>query len=174
MDVTNIGSLTKTSAAIQGATIARESGVFQNMLNAAKSVATGGQVVEAGKLPGDWTSGFTGTYTALADKTAKPVGAAARRVDATIDRTSPLYEKSLELESYMVKIMLTSMRASVQKSSLYGEDNAFARTMYEDMMYDELAVSMTKTAGFGLADQIYLELNSKGKGGSLPPAPTLR
>ena len=30
--------------------------------------------------------------------------------------------------------------------------------MYEDMLYDELAVSMTKNAGFGLADQIYLEL----------------
>jgi flagellar protein FlgJ len=147
---------------MQGANIARETGVFQNMLDSAKSVATGGKVVESGRLPGDWTSGFAGMYTSPQDKAAKPIGAAAGRTDATVDRTSKLYEKSLELENYMVKIMLQSMRAGVQKSELFGEENAFARNMYEDMMYDELAVSLTKKAGFGLADQIYLELNRKG------------
>jgi flagellar protein FlgJ len=31
--------------------------------------------------------------------------------------------------------------------------------MYEDMLYDEYATSMTKNAGFGLADQIYMQLS---------------
>src|SRR5574344_552078 len=76
---------------------------------------------------------------------------------STIDKTSKLYEKAQELESYFVKIMLSSMRSTVQKSNLTGNDN-YASKMYEDMLYDELSVSMTKNAGFGLADQIYMEV----------------
>ena len=50
--------------------------------------------------------------------------------------------------------MLSEMRKTVHKS---GESD-FARQTYEDMLYDEYADSMTKNAGFGLADQIYLSL----------------
>ena len=93
--------------------------------------------------------------------TALPSGAAANsgsHTAQTIDKTSKLYEKSLELESYFVKIMLSSMRNSVTKTSLNGEENSYAQKMYEDMLYDELATVMTKNAGFGLADQIYMQL----------------
>jgi flagellar protein FlgJ len=61
--------------------------------------------------------------------------------------------------------MLSAMRNSISRSNLTGDQNKFARDMYEDMLYDELTVSMTKNAGFGLADQIYLELN-RGIAGS--------
>jgi len=50
--------------------------------------------------------------------------------------------------------MLNSMRKTVMKSS----ENDFAKETYEDMLYDEYSVSMTKNGGFGLADQIYLSL----------------
>ena len=60
----------------------------------------------------------------------------------------------------MVKMMLSSMRESVQHTSL-SEGNDYARKMYDDMMYDNLAESMTKNAGFGLADQIYIELSGQ-------------
>ena len=63
----------------------------------------------------------------------------------------------MELESYFVKIMLNTMRSSLSSSGLTGE-KSYAGGMYEDMLYDEFAVSMTKNAGFGLADQIYLQL----------------
>ncbi|MCQ2580503.1 MAG: rod-binding protein, partial [Treponemataceae bacterium] len=43
--------------------------------------------------------------------------------------------------------------------SLDGSQNEYAQNMYEDMLYDELANSVTKSAGFGLADQIYLQLS---------------
>jgi flagellar protein FlgJ len=76
----------------------------------------------------------------------------------TIDRTSKLYEKSQELETFFMKIVLSSMRATVSKSSLSGEENSYASKMYEDMMYDEFATAMTKNAGFGLADQVYEQL----------------
>jgi flagellar protein FlgJ len=50
------------------------------------------------------------------------------------------------------------MRSTVTKTNLGGEENSFAQSMYEDMLYDEYAVALTKNSGFGLADQIYLEL----------------
>ncbi|UTC66196.1 MULTISPECIES: rod-binding protein [unclassified Treponema] len=78
----------------------------------------------------------------------------------SIDRTSKLYEQALEFESYFVKIMLDSMRSTLSGKTLAG-DESFAGKMYQDMMYDELGRSMTKNAGFGLADQIYLELSGK-------------
>ena len=89
-----------------------------------------------------------------------PVGAAANQANPNvktqkIDKTSKLYEKAMELESYFVKQMLSSMRKTVMKS----EESDFATQTYEDMLFDEYATSMTKNAGFGLADQIYLQLN---------------
>ena len=78
-----------------------------------------------------------------------------------IDKTSELYEQSMELENYLVKMMLSSARNTIQKSSLLGDDNNYARDMYEDMMYDNYAESLTKNAHFGLADQIYIELSGQ-------------
>ena len=122
-------------------------------------------LLPTGKLNGDYTSGFEKTFRALSDKTALPSGAAANDVPVSgaktekkIDKTSVLYEKSLELESYIIKIMLSSMRGTLTGASVYGEEPSYAQKMYEDMLYDELAVTMTKHAGFGLADQIYLQL----------------
>ena len=122
-------------------------------------------LLPAGKLNGDYTSGFEKTFRALSDKNALPSGAAANDAPAfgaknekKIDKTSVLYEKSLELESYIIKIMLSSMRGTLTGASVYGEEPSYAQKMYEDMLYDELAVTMTKNAGFGLADQIYLQL----------------
>ena len=87
------------------------------------------------------------------------MGAAANQsgvhgVSKKIDRTSELYEKSMELENYFVKQMLSEMRKTVMKS----KDSDFAQQTYEDMLFDEYSNMMTKNAGFGLADQIYLSL----------------
>ena len=114
-----------------------------------------------GRINGDWTSGFSGSFMAESDKNALPQGAAANQANPhvqaqKIDRTSKLYEKSLEMESYIVKMMLSSMRKTVMKA-----DNSknYAKDTYEDMLYDEYATMMTKKAGFGLADQMYLQLS---------------
>ena len=117
------------------------------------------QIADEGRLNGDYTSGFAGTYTLEADKTAKVSGVAANQANPhvqnkTIDKTSTLYEKALELEGFFVKQMLSQMRKTVMKSN----EDSFAQSMYEDMLYDEFATAMTKNAGFGLADQIYLSL----------------
>ena len=124
--------------------------------NEEKSTLSSSQVTSRGRLNGDYTTGFHGAFTQTA---AKPTGAAVNQANVhvqpkTIDKTSELYEKSLELENYFVKQMLSEMRKTVHKT--YEGD--FAQSMYEDMLYDEYSTAMTKSAGFGLADQIYLSL----------------
>ena len=73
-----------------------------------------------------------------------------------IDKTDKLYELCLELETFLVKNLINSMRSTVQKSGLI--DQGFAGKMYEDMLYDEYAKDFTKNAKFGLAEQAYLQL----------------
>ena len=153
--------------AVQSATMQSEQNCFDALVESMKAkqnqeTLSSSNVIESGRLNGDYTSGFAGSFTSEADKTALPTGAAANSVgvaynNKTIDRTSKLYEKSLELESYFVKIMLNSMKSTLSGTGLNGE-KSYAQKMYEDMLYDELAVSMTKNGNFGIADQIYLEL----------------
>ena len=153
--------------AVQSATMQSEQNSFAALVESMKTkqnqeTLSSSNVIESGRLNGDYTSGFAGSFTSEADKNALPTGAAANSVgvaynNKTIDRTSKLYEKSLELESYFVKIMLNSMKSTLSGTGLNGE-KSYAQKMYEDMLYDELAVSMTKNGNFGIADQIYLEL----------------
>jgi len=73
-----------------------------------------------------------------------------------IDKTDKLYELCLELETFLVKNLLNTMRSTVQKSGLI--DEGFAGKIYEDMLYEEYAKDFTKNAGFGFAEQAYLQL----------------
>ena len=77
----------------------------------------------------------------------------------TIDRTSQLYEQCVELEIFLVKTLISSMRNTIQKSGLIEE--SFAGKMYEDMLYDEYARDFTQNAQFGLAEMAYLELTGQ-------------
>jgi peptidoglycan hydrolase FlgJ len=126
-----------------------------------KETLSSSQVVNDPRLPGDFISSFKIEKPSALDHSAQPVGAAANAGQkGKIDKTSKLYEQALELESYFVKMMLSSMRGTVSKSELTGKDD-FASKMYDDMLYDELARDMTKNAGFGLADQVYLQLSGQ-------------
>ena len=121
------------------------------------------------RLPGEYLSSFEIANPTESDRAAQPQGmgavSAAHQTGskAVIDKTSELYQKALELESYFVKIMLDSMRSTLSKNTLTGKDS-FAGKMYDDMMYEELSRTVTKNAGFGLADQIYLQLNRHDEG----------
>jgi flagellar protein FlgJ len=78
---------------------------------------------------------------------------------AKIDKTDKLYEQCVELEIFLVKNLISSMRKTVQKSGLI--DEGYAGKMYEDMLYDEYAKDFTKNANFGLAEMAYLELTGQ-------------
>ncbi len=96
---------------------------------------------------------------AVAGAEAGETAPALSRTAPTIDKTDKLYEQCLELETFLVKTLVSSMRNTVQKSGLINE--GFAGKMYEDMLYDEYAKEFTKNAGFGFADQAYLELTGQ-------------
>ena len=169
----NVGLISNTysgitggNGALQSARTSAETSKFADLVERFKNQDSGrgtvasDQIASSGRLNGEYTTGFAGTFTSETDKAARPTGAAVNQANIhvqqkNIDRTSELYEKSMQLESYFVKQMLSEMRKTVHKS---GESD-FARQTYEDMLYDELATSVTKSAGFGLADQIYLQLS---------------
>ncbi|MBU0936023.1 MAG: rod-binding protein [Spirochaetes bacterium] len=74
-----------------------------------------------------------------------------------VDKNSELYKQALEFESIFVEMMLKEMRATVHKGDMM--NGGHAEDIFEDMLYQERAKDMSKTAGFGLADTIYRELN---------------
>ena len=164
--IDKIGTMTQSSAVIKNALHKNQSSKFADLLQAAQqreaadySHISSEQVLKDGRLNGDFKTGFDKTFTRASDKNAAPQGAAVngaiRSSGKKIDKTSKLYEKSMELESFFVKMMVDSMRKTVHSAT----KDSFAKSMYQDMLYDEYSTSLTKTAGFGLADQIYLELS---------------
>jgi Rod binding domain-containing protein len=76
--------------------------------------------------------------------------------NAKIDRGSALYRQCQEFEQIFVKMMLKEMRGSVGKDTLMS--GGYAEEIFQDMLNDEYAASLARSAGFGLADQVYREL----------------
>lgn len=164
--VNAFSSITNGEGAVQSAKINGDFSKFQDLVESIQkkeknSTVSSSQILPEGKLNGDISSGFSGMFKTTSDAHSNPVGAAANQANShveqkKIDRTSKLYEKSMELENYFVKQVLSFMRKTVSKSAYGG--NGMAGEMYEDMLFDEYSINMTKNAGFGLADQIYLSL----------------
>ncbi len=173
-------SVSNGEAISEGAKLSNEISQFQNLLDSItreaelqsekekkNDLASQKNLVQSSRLNGDYLSSFA-TKSNQVDKNARPQGEAANSANSnikshtnrTIDKTSALYEKSLELESYFVKILLNSMKNTISHSEINGKQS-YASSMYTDMLYDEYNVILTKNAGFGLADQIYLQLNEK-------------
>lgn len=69
------------------------------------------------------------------------------------DTESRLEQVAEDFEAIFVKQMLESMRSTLNPDNQL-VDTGLAGDMFEDMLYDEYASIMTKTAGFGLADMI--------------------
>ena len=91
-----------------------------------------------------------------AQGTAKGDSASPVSKKPVIDKTDKLYELCMELETFLIKNLIKSMRGTVQKSKLI--DTGFAGEIYEDMLYDEYAKGFAKNANFGFAEMAYREL----------------
>ena len=83
-----------------------------------------------------------------------------------VDKNSKLYQTAQDFEGLFVKQMLSSMRKTVEKGGLM--DGGMGEEIFSDMLYDEYAQGMTKSAGFGLADSLYQQLHFLE---TLPKAP---
>ena len=91
---------------------------------------------------------------------ASRVRAPAIADSSPVDRKSKLFEQCRKFESIFVKMMLKEMRKSVDKSDAL-LSGGWAEDIYQDMLDDEYSKTMAKTAGFGLADQLYRQLDAR-------------
>ena len=70
-----------------------------------------------------------------------------------------LMNTCIEMESIFVSKMLKEMRNSMPKEKLI--DGGMAEQIFEDMLYDEYALNMSKSSNFGLGRMLYDELSRK-------------
>jgi len=70
-----------------------------------------------------------------------------------------LRDSCMEMESIFVGKMLKEMRKTVHKSDwLHG---GYAEEIFEDMLYDEYALNISRNSKLGLADMLYKEMSRK-------------
>jgi flagellar protein FlgJ len=71
-----------------------------------------------------------------------------------------LMDTCVEMESLFVAKMFKEMRKTVQKNEwLHG---GFAEEVFEDMLYDEYALNLSKNTKLGIAGMLYKELSKSG------------
>ena len=68
-----------------------------------------------------------------------------------------LYDAALGFQSLFIDRMLDSMRKNLKPENdpLYG---GFRQKVFQDMLYDEYSTMLSKTDNFGIADDIYRQL----------------
>ena len=69
-----------------------------------------------------------------------------------------LREASRDFEAIFIKLMLDSMRKTVNRSGLI--DGGFAETIYEDMLYERYAEKIADTARLGIAETLYDQMSA--------------
>ena len=70
-----------------------------------------------------------------------------------------LWDTCIEMESLLVGKMLKEMRKTVPKTEwMHG---GFAEEIFEDMLYDEYAMSLSRNSNLGMAKMLYDELRRK-------------
>ena len=104
-------------------------------------------------------SGGPGSFEDLLKKAEQPKPVLNKAPINKTDKTDKLYEACMELETFLIKNLIKSMRSTIQKSELI--KSGFAGDMYEDMLYDEYAKEFAKNANFGFAEMAYRELSGK-------------
>jgi len=80
---------------------------------------------------------------------------AASKIHTTDD--TKLKEACSDFQAILIKQMLDSMRKTVIKEGILQENQA--ERIFEDMLYDEYAKKMSKTAGLGLDKLMYEQLS---------------
>lgn len=102
---------------------------------------------------------------------AKALEAVSRNTDAALRRDqeqfsltsgkdherSRLKSAAEQMESIFVKKMFDAMRSSVHKEKFI--DGGMAENIFEDMLYDEYAATMSKTKSIGIADMIVKQMD---------------
>lgn len=73
-------------------------------------------------------------------------------------RDEELFKVCRDFEAIFIKQMLNAMKKTVPENGMM--NGGFAEEIFEDMLYDEYAQSMAKTAQFGLTNLLYQQLKT--------------
>ena len=76
---------------------------------------------------------------------------------AKIDKDSKLYQACEDFQAVFIKQMLDTMRKTIDKSGSLAQPNE-GEKVFDDMLYDEYAKKMSRSAGFDLADNLYKQM----------------
>lgn len=75
-----------------------------------------------------------------------------------------LYAVCTQFEAIFIKQMLDAMRKTVDRTPISDSvTSGTGRDFFEDMLYDEYAKDMAKTANFGIAKMAYMQLYREQK-----------
>lgn len=69
-----------------------------------------------------------------------------------------LKEVCQDFEAVLLNMMLQTMRKTVPKSDLFGQDRG--KEIFESLLDEEVTKNMAKAGGIGLADMLYKQLSS--------------
>ncbi len=77
--------------------------------------------------------------------------------------SDPLREVAQEFEALFIQQMFDAMRNTIDRedSLFYG---GFAEEVFEDMLYEQYALTMARTANTGIADMIYDQFSGRSDG----------
>lgn len=82
--------------------------------------------------------------------------------NGTVNREKPkdkrLMDTCIEMESIFVSRMLKEMRKTVHKNDML--HGGFAEDIFEDMLYDQYALNISKSSNLGMAHMLYKELSA--------------
>jgi len=106
---------------------------------------------------------MSGQMSYDANKVTQQTDELARR--SVSGNTDELRDVCEEFESLFVKMMLDSMRATLNDDTLIPKNSG--EKLFEDQLYDEYAKNISSTADLGIADMMYDQLAAGLPGDSL-------
>jgi hypothetical protein len=115
------------------------------------------------RLPGQTESGSPGRGLSFNDAMKKVLGRdhagtlMGKGKEGREDKK--LMDACMQMESLFVARMLKEMRNTVHKTGWI--NGGFAENIFEDMLYDEYALSLSKNSNLGLANMLYDQMKGK-------------
>ena len=98
----------------------------------------------------------SGSISYQAGESAGRVAELSRRARSA--DSDELREACSEFEAIFVKMMLDAMKKTLSDDTLIPKNSG--EKLFEDKLYDEYAVSMSRTANLGIADMMYRQLDN--------------
>jgi Rod binding domain-containing protein len=82
-----------------------------------------------------------------------------------------LHEAATQFEGVFLQMVMSSMRDTVPKESIFGKDSASEET-WQGMLDDEYSQAMAKSGGLGLAEQLERQMRPQVLGNAAAEAHT--